>query len=96
MKIYTKVIIFRCFVLITALVILLMTSSCITRLFDGWHDDGQMYLCAECADHPYFQLGDICERCGAGTNVNPLKYCYDCAKEFDCCQCWCQRCVGCR
>jgi hypothetical protein len=54
---------------------------------DGWFDDGSMYVCPECAQHPYLQLGDICERCGGGTTVNPLIYCYSCARELNCCQC---------
>ena len=73
----------------TLLLVLCFLVNCIG---DGWYDDGSMYLCPECKDHPYFQLGDICERCGAGTNVNPLKYCYDCAIELNSCQCCCQNC----
>ncbi|MGB7055952.1 MAG: hypothetical protein WBE28_11600 [bacterium] len=76
-----------------SLAALCLLVSC-AHICDGWYDDGQSYLCPECANHFYFQLGDICERCGGGTNVNPLKYCYDCAKELNCCQCWCPNCEG--
>ena len=67
----------------TLLIVLCFLVNCTS---EPWVDDGNRYLCPECKDSPFLQLGDICERCGAGTDVNPLKYCYDCAKELNCCQ----------
>ena len=58
----------------TLLIVLCFLVNCTS---EPWVDDGNRYLCPECKDSPFLQLGDICERCGAGTDVNPLKYCYD-------------------
>jgi hypothetical protein len=67
-------------------ILLLILCFLVNCTGEQWVDNGVNYLCPECKDSPFFQLGDICERCGAGTDVNPLKYCYDCATELNCCQ----------
>jgi hypothetical protein len=86
MKIYTKMIIFRCFVLIPALVILLMTSLCITRQSDDWMDDGVRYLCPQCQLAVTFPCVGNCTLCGEEIGTISYKYCYDCSKYLGCCQ----------
>ena len=73
-------------ILILSLVLLFL---CITCRAD-WYDDGNSYLCPDCEEYAgahWLELAP-CMRCQV--NMTHFYYCYDCAKELDCCQ-RCQR-----
>ncbi len=67
-------------ILVLSLVLPMLYINC-----TGWYDDGEAYLCPECAefaDVHSFELAP-CARCQE--NMTRFYYCYDCAKELDCC-----------
>jgi hypothetical protein len=52
-----------------------------------WLDmPGITYRCPGCADDAVVHAIGECDRCGGVTTSMSYKYCYDCAKELDCCQ----------
>ena len=53
---------------------------------EPWLDNGANYLCPECKDKLVLYMDGECERCDATTGTISYKYCYDCAKELNCCQ----------
>jgi len=53
---------------------------------EPWLDNGANYLCPECKYLPVWYMLGECERCGAEISTISYKYCYDCAKELNCCQ----------
>ena len=65
------------------LIVLCFLVNCIG---EQWFDDGEKYLCPECKYRQFYDYGFICERCGASIPYSPVIYCYDCAKELNCCQ----------
>ncbi len=67
----------------TLLLILCFLINCTG---EPWVDDGNRYLCPECKDRLVLCAIGSCERCGAQTSTVSYKYCYDCAKELNCCQ----------
>ena len=69
--------------LLTLLLVLCFLVNCIG---EQWFDDGEKYLCPECKYRQFYDYGFICERCGASIPYSPVIYCYDCAKELNCCQ----------
>jgi hypothetical protein len=68
----------------TLLLILCFLVNCAG---EPWLDDGTNYLCPECKHSHTLPALSSCERCGATIGTISYKYCYDCAKELNCCQC---------
>ena len=68
---------------ITSLILLLVLCVLIDCTSDGWLDDGEKYLCSECRDVYVSELAP-CMHCSV--NSTPYQYCYDCAKDLNCCQ----------
>ena len=67
----------------TLLLILCFLVNCTG---EPWLDNGANYLCPECKYKLVLFMDGECERCGATTGTISYKYCYDCAKELNCCQ----------
>jgi hypothetical protein len=65
------------------LIILCFLVNCIG---EQWVDDGKRYLCPECKNLRALCVLGSCERCGTAISTISYKYCYDCAKELNCCQ----------
>jgi len=73
--------------LIFSLTLIGLFVACEHGFLDGWlDDDGISYLCPLCREKGVDTGRGTCERCGAHTIPMCYKYCYDCAKELDCCQ----------
>lgn len=74
-------------VLILFVCITLLISTCSQARNDDWVDDGKHYLCSECWDKQVLAQLGVCKGCGDTISTISYQYCYDCAKERDCCQC---------
>ena len=72
-----------CALLPALLIVLCFLVNCTG---EPWVDDGNRYLCPECKHRLVLWEIGSCERCGATTGTIANKYCYDCAKELNCCQ----------
>lgn len=70
----------NCILLFIAFITLCFFVSCVS---DSWLDNGEKYLCPECKNSTASELAP-CQNCGV--NMTPYQYCYDCAKELNCCQ----------
>jgi len=69
---------------ISALILFLFTLNLILGCASvSWLDNGEKYLCPKCRKKVASELAP-CIRCGK--NVTPYNYCYECAKELNCCQ----------
>jgi RecJ-like exonuclease len=68
------------------IVMLLLFLNC-NKIDGEWFDNGLNYLCPECRDKGFLTTIGTCQRCGGMTSSISFKYCYDCAKELNRCQC---------
>ena len=64
-------------------IMLAVFTYCTRDFADNWFDDGEKYLCPDCQDKIASELAP-CVRCF--DTDTPYNYCYDCAKELNCCQ----------
>ena len=53
---------------------------------EPWLDNDVVYFCPDCRGKYYVDMVGECERCNGMTASCAFKYCYDCAKELNCCQ----------
>ena len=76
-----------CTVFIILLSLMFLSCAQNNNVNDDWHDDGMsLYVCPQCYGAVLLPAEGECERCGATTRTIYYKYCYDCAKELNCCQ----------
>jgi hypothetical protein len=74
-------------ILLIALCAVGILVNCVYKTFDdNWLDNGSSYLCSDCRKLGFICMIGECSRCGDMTASAAFKYCYDCAKELDCCQ----------
>ena len=78
---------FRRFTLCALLPMLLIVLCFLVNCTgEPWLDNGVNYLCPECKNGPAVHVYGPCGRCDTATITISFKYCYDCAKELNCCQ----------